>query len=70
MPGAAGPERAAPIEKDEDHGRAGQGDQSQGEEVGDQMEINTHGPKARKESALRGSLRVVVTGIPVATMPL
>ena len=34
------------------------------------MEINTNGPKARKESTLRSSLRVVVTGIQVATMPL
>jgi H+/Cl- antiporter ClcA len=38
-----GSEGAAAEVEDEDHGRAGQGDQGQGTEVGDEMEVNTHG---------------------------
>jgi H+/Cl- antiporter ClcA len=35
-------EGSAPVEEDEDHGRAGQGDQGQGAEVGDEVEVDTH----------------------------
>jgi H+/Cl- antiporter ClcA len=41
-----GSEGAAAEVEDEDHGRAGQGDQGQGTEVGDEMEVNTHGAAA------------------------
>ena len=41
-----GSEGAAAVVEDEDHGRAGQGDQGQGAEVGDEMEIDTHGAVA------------------------
>nr|WP_219903944.1 chloride channel protein [Aphanothece minutissima] len=41
-----GSEGAATVVEDEDHGRAGQGDQGQGAEVGDEMEIDTHGAAA------------------------
>ncbi len=41
-----GSEGAAAVVEDEDHGRAGQGDQGQGAEVGDEMEIDTHGAAA------------------------
>lgn len=37
---APGSEGAAPVEQDEDHGRARQGDQGQGRKVGDQVEIH------------------------------
>ena len=39
-------ERAALVEQDEDHCRTGQCDQGQCREVGDQVEIKTHGWKA------------------------
>ena len=35
-------EGAAAVEEDEDHRRTGQGDQGQGSEVGDEMEIDAH----------------------------
>ncbi|WP_371734099.1 chloride channel protein [Synechococcus sp. CCY 9618] len=35
-------EGAAAVEEDEDHRRSGQGDQGQGAEVGDEMEVDTH----------------------------
>ena len=38
-----GSEGAATVVEDEDHGRTGQGDQGQRTEVGDQMEVDTHG---------------------------
>ncbi|KEF42698.1 MAG: chloride channel protein [Cyanobium sp. CACIAM 14] len=38
----AGSEGAPAVEEDEDHGRAGQGDQGQGAEIGDEMEVDTH----------------------------
>ena len=41
-----GSEGASAEVEDEDHGRAGQGDQGQGTEVGDEMEVNTHGAAA------------------------
>jgi len=41
-----GSEGAAAEVEDEDHGRAGQGDQGQGTEVGDEVEVNTHGAAA------------------------
>ena len=41
-----GSEGAAAEVKDEDHGRSGQGDQGQGTEVGDEMEVDTHGAAA------------------------
>ena len=41
-----GSEGAAAEVKDEDHGRTGQGDQGQGTEVGDEMEVDTHGAAA------------------------
>lgn len=41
-----GSEGAAAVVEDEDHGWAGQGDQGQGAEVGDEMEIDTHGAVA------------------------
>ena len=36
-------EGAATVVEDEDHGRTGQGDQGQSTEVGDQVEVDTHG---------------------------
>ena len=39
-------EGAAPVEEDEDHRRTGQGDQGQSAEVGDEMEVDTHGAAA------------------------
>ena len=39
-------EGAAAVVEDEDHGRTGQGDQGQGAEVGNEMEIDTHGAAA------------------------
>lgn len=39
-------ERAALVEQDEDHGRTGKCDQGQCREIGDQVEIKTHGWKA------------------------
>lgn len=41
-----GSEGAAAVVEDEDHGRSGQGDQGQGAEVGDEMEVDTHGASA------------------------
>ena len=41
-----GSEGASAEVEDEDHGRAGQGDQGQGTEVGDEVEVNTHGAAA------------------------
>jgi H+/Cl- antiporter ClcA len=41
-----GSEGAAAVVEDEDHGRTGQGDQGQGAEVGDEMEVDTHGTTA------------------------
>jgi H+/Cl- antiporter ClcA len=38
-----GSERAAAVEEDEDHSRAGQGDQGESGEVGDQMKVDAHG---------------------------
>ena len=38
-------EGAAAVEKDEDHSRTSQGDQSQGCEVGNQGEIDAHGER-------------------------
>lgn len=38
----AGSEGAAAVVEDEDHGRTGQGDQGQGAEVGDEVEVDTH----------------------------
>ncbi len=39
-------EGAAAVVEDEDHGRTGQGDQGQGAEVGDEVEVDTHGASA------------------------
>ena len=36
-------ERAAAVKENEDHGWAGQGDQGQSGEVGNQVEVETHG---------------------------
>jgi H+/Cl- antiporter ClcA len=47
-------ESAAPIEEDEDHGRSGQGDQGQGAEVGDEMEVDTHGAAAGERDDREG----------------
>jgi H+/Cl- antiporter ClcA len=47
-------EGPAPVEKDEDHGRAGQGDQGQGAEVGDEVEVDTHGAAAGEEDDRQG----------------
>jgi H+/Cl- antiporter ClcA len=41
-----GSEGAAAVVKDEDHRRAGQGDQGQGAEIGDEVEVDTHGAAA------------------------
>jgi hypothetical protein len=41
-------EGAAAEEENEDHGRARQGDQGQGAEVGDQMEVDAHGEDGGK----------------------
>jgi H+/Cl- antiporter ClcA len=43
VPGGRTSESAAAIEEDEDHRRTRQGDQGQGAEVGDEVEIDTHG---------------------------
>ena len=41
-PGAGASEGAAAIKEDEDHRRARQGDQRQGSEIGDQVEVDAH----------------------------
>jgi hypothetical protein len=45
-PGERNSERAAAKVEDEDHGRPGQGDQGQGTEIGNEMEVDTHGAAA------------------------
>jgi H+/Cl- antiporter ClcA len=44
----AGSESAATVVEDEDHGRTGQGDQGQGAEVGDEVEVDTHDAAAEE----------------------
>ncbi len=52
--GPGGSEGAAAVEEDEDHGRAGQGDQGQGAEVGDEVEVDTHGAAAGERDDRQG----------------
>jgi len=49
-----GSEGAAAVVEDEDHGRTGQGDQGQGAEVGDEMEVDTHGATAGERDDRNG----------------
>lgn len=47
-------EGATAVVEDEDHGRTGQGDQGQGAEVGDEMEVDTHGAAAGERDDRQG----------------
>jgi H+/Cl- antiporter ClcA len=47
-------EGAAAVEEDENHGRTGQGDQGQGAEVRDEMEVDTHGAAAGERDDREG----------------
>ncbi len=53
-------EGAAAVEEDEDHSRPGDCDQEQSSEVGDQMEVDSHGRTAQQLHKSDPSLRSAV----------
>ena len=53
--------RAAAIEENEDHGRASEGDQRKGAEIGNQVEIDAHEKMALSLCGFQHSLRSLVT---------
>ena len=63
-------ERAALVEQDEDHGRTGKCDQGQCREIGDQMEIKTHGTDAELQLFTAFRLRGIRPDRTVGVQPL
>lgn len=54
-------ESPAPVKQDEDHRRAGQGDQGQGGEIGDQVDVDAH--ECRRDDVKRWGQRKPQTSI-------